>query len=47
MKRLSSGLRKYIRRQKLIIKRMANNKEEKHRLMRALLDRFYKKQGGE
>ena len=41
-KRLSQGLRKYIRRQKMIIKRIAKDNEEKKRLIRELLSRFYK-----
>ena len=42
-KRLSKGLRKYIRRQKMIIAKMAKTEEEKRRLVRELLDRFYKR----
>ena len=42
MKRLSQGLRKYIRRQKLIIKGLAKDKEEEDRLVRELLGRVYK-----
>jgi len=42
-KRLSKGLRKYIRRQKMMIAKMAKTEEEKRRLLRELLDRFYKK----
>ena len=42
MERLSQGIRKYIRRQKLIIKRLAKDKEEEDRLVRELLDRVYK-----
>lgn len=41
-KRLSQGIRKYIRHQKMIIKRMAADKAEENRLIRELLDRFYK-----
>ena len=40
-KRLAQGVRKYIRRQKMIIKRMAKNKDEEERLVKELLNRFY------
>lgn len=40
--RLAKGIRKYIRRQKMIIKRLAKDKDEERRLIRELLDRFYK-----
>jgi len=42
-KKLSDGLRKYIRRQKMIIKRMAKNKEEEELLLKELLNRFYQR----
>jgi len=38
---LSQGLRKYIRRQKLIIKNTAKNQEEENHLVKALVQRFY------
>lgn len=41
-KRLSKGLRTYIRRQKLIIKNLAKDREEEVRLVKELLKRFYK-----
>ncbi|MBU3933338.1 MAG: hypothetical protein KKH11_01550 [Candidatus Omnitrophica bacterium] len=41
-KRLSKGIRKYIRRQKMIIRRLAGDRLEEDRLIRELLDRFYK-----
>ncbi len=41
-KRLAQGIRKYIRRQKMVIKRMAKDKDEERRLVKELLDRFYK-----
>ena len=41
-KRLSQGLRKYIRRQKMIIRGMANDKEGEKQLIKELLARFYK-----
>jgi hypothetical protein len=40
-KRPAKGIRKYIRRQKMIIKRMAKDKEEEDRLIKELLKRFY------
>jgi len=40
-KQIGQGLRKYIRRQKLIIKRMAKDKAEYDRLTAELLKRFY------
>jgi len=40
-RRLSQGLRKYIRRQKSIIKKISKTKEEEKRLIRELLNRFY------
>lgn len=40
-KRLSNGIRKYIRRQKMIIRSLAKDKTEEDRLIRELLDRFY------
>ena len=40
-KKLSKGLRKYIRRQKMIIKEMAKDKDEERRLIKELLSRFY------
>ena len=40
-KRLAQGVRKYIRRQKMIIKRMAKDKDEEKRLVNELLNRFY------
>lgn len=40
-KRLACGMRKYIRRQKMIIRRMQKEKPEKDRLIKALLSRFY------
>ncbi|HUW23562.1 MAG TPA: hypothetical protein VMW39_05995 [bacterium] len=40
--KLSKGIRKYIRRQKMIIRRLARDKAEENRLIRELLDRFYK-----
>jgi len=42
MKKLSRGIRKYIRRQKTIIRRLAKDKTEEDRLIRELLDRFYR-----
>jgi len=42
-KRLSKGLRKYIRRQKMLIAKMTKTEEEKRSLVRELLGRFYKK----
>jgi len=39
--RLSQGIRKYIRRQKMIIQKLAKDKTEEDRLIRELLDRFY------
>jgi len=41
--KLSNGLRKYIRRQKLLIKNSAKTEDEKQRLVRELLDRHYTK----
>jgi len=41
-KRLSQGLRKYVRRQKLIIKSSTESNEEKRRLTRELLDKLYR-----
>ena len=41
-KRLSKGIRKYIRRQKMIIRGLVRDKAEEDRLIRELLDRFYK-----
>ncbi|TRZ53135.1 MAG: hypothetical protein D4S01_01810 [Dehalococcoidia bacterium] len=43
-KRLSKGIRKYIRRQKMIIRGLVRDKAEEDRLIRELLDRFYKDQ---
>jgi len=40
-RRLARGVRKYIRRQKMIIKRMAKDKNEEQRLIKELLNRFY------
>jgi hypothetical protein len=40
-KKLAQGVRKYIRRQKMIIKKTAKNQEDERRLTRELLDRFY------
>jgi len=40
--KISRGLRKYVRRQKMIIKCMAKDEEEERRLIRSLLDRVYK-----
>ena len=40
-KRLAQGIRKYIRRQKLVIKKMAQDKNEEQRLVKELLNRFY------
>ena len=40
-KRLAQGVRKYIRRQKMIIKRMAKDKDEEKRLVNELLNKFY------
>ena len=40
---LSHGLKKYVRREKMIIKRLAKDKDDEKRLVRALLDRVYKK----
>ena len=40
-KRLAQGIRKYIRRQKMIIKRMAKDKDEESHLVKELLNRFY------
>ncbi|MFC1674949.1 hypothetical protein ACFL1K_03590 [Candidatus Omnitrophota bacterium] len=41
-KRLPQGVRKYIRRQRLIIKGMAKDKAEEVILVKELLDRIYK-----
>jgi hypothetical protein len=41
-RRLSCGLRKYIRRQKFIIKRTAKDRAEEKQLVKALLEKFYK-----
>lgn len=41
-KGLASGIRKYIRRQKMIIRRMARDKSEEENLIRELMGRFYK-----
>ena len=41
-KRLSQGLRKHIRAQKMLIKRKAKNAEEKRTLYRELLEKYYK-----
>jgi len=41
-RRLSCGLRRYIRRQKLIIKRTAKDKTEEKQLVKALLEKFYR-----
>ena len=41
-KRLSEGTRKYIRRQKMVIKRTAKNNDEKNEKTKELLSRFYK-----
>lgn len=43
--KLSDGLRRYLRRQKLIIKHMAKDTTEYNRLTAELLKRFYKKPG--
>lgn len=40
-KGLARGIRKYIRRQKLIIRRMAKDKDEEKRLTKELLNKFY------
>jgi len=40
--KLAKGFRKYIRRQKAIIRKLAKDKEEGKRLIKELLDRFYK-----
>jgi len=39
--RLAKGIRKYLRRQKMVIKRTAKNKEEEKRMIKDLLARFY------
>ena len=43
-KRLSEGTRKYIRRQKMLIKKTAKNKDEESGKIKELLSRFYKKE---
>lgn len=43
-KRLSEGTRKYIRRQKMLIKRTAKNEDERNAKTKELLSRFYKKE---
>jgi hypothetical protein len=40
-KKLAKGIRKYIRRQKMMIKRTAKDQEEERLLTRELLARFY------
>lgn len=40
-RQLAQGVRKYIRRQKMIIKRMVKDKDEERRLVKELLNRFY------
>ncbi|MBN1871620.1 MAG: hypothetical protein JW800_03510 [Candidatus Omnitrophica bacterium] len=40
-KRLSHGLRKYIRRQRQVIKRLAKDKDEEKKLVKELLSKFY------
>jgi len=39
--KLSQGLRKYIRRQKLIIKKTAKDEGEERKAVKELLNRFY------
>lgn len=46
-KKLSQGIRKYIRRQKMIIRKLAKDKTEEEQLTKELLDRFYKNEKGE
>ena len=41
-KELSNGLRKYIRKQKMIIRKAAHDKEQERRLIKELLARFYR-----
>ncbi|UCH12127.1 MAG: hypothetical protein JSW18_04740 [Candidatus Omnitrophota bacterium] len=41
-KKLSRGVKRYIRRQKMIIRRLAKDKTEEDRLIRELLGRFYR-----
>lgn len=40
-KGLAQGIRRYIRRQKMIIKRLAKDKAEEQRLIEELLGRFH------
>ena len=45
-KKLSKGLRKYIRHQKIIIRKTAKDEDQERKLIRELLDKFYKDQSG-
>jgi hypothetical protein len=42
-KRLSRGIRKYIRHQKELIRKEVKNKAEEQKLIKELLERFYNK----
>jgi hypothetical protein len=41
IRKISYGTRKYIRRQKMIIKRLAKNKDEEREMVKQLLRPFY------